>query len=78
MEAFYSLEGKVCTFTPRGVAPAAIEHDRGAALPNAVQVQTVLTHVDHLSGSGEGLAMVDLGNYGLVDRPINEGQEECD
>jgi hypothetical protein len=59
-----------------GVAPAAIEHDRGAALPDAVQVQTVLTHIHHLSGSGEGLPLVDLGGYGLVDRPNNEGHQE--
>ena len=41
-------------------------------------MQTALTHIDHLSGSGEGGTLVDLGGYGLVDRPDGEGREESD
>jgi hypothetical protein len=47
-------------------------------LPDADHVQTVLTHVDHLSWSGEGSTLVDLGGYGLVDRPDDEGHQEGD
>ena len=46
-------------------------------MPDAVQVQTVLTYVDHLSGAGEGLPLVDLGSYCLVDRPNDEGHQQC-
>jgi hypothetical protein len=47
-------------------------------LPEAVYVQTVPAHIDHLSGAGEGGTLVDLGGYGLVDRPDGEGREEGD
>jgi hypothetical protein len=41
-------------------------------------MEAVLTHIHHLSGSGEGSTLVDLGGYGLVDRPDNEGHQERD